>query len=146
MQVVLTKDIPGIGRKGDLKNVKKGFFANFLAGRGAIVATQTKIQEAQEIQKRQVVEKERIAEQAHEISKKIKGAKIVLKGKAKGDKLYGSITEREILDALQEKLNIRLEKEHLLLSEHIKVVGTYEIPVRLKEGVETKFTLEIKAA
>lgn len=146
MQVVLTKDIPGVGRKGEIKNVKEGFFSNFLSKKGAVVATDEKIKEAKQIQKRQVVEKERIAEQAQEISKKMKGLKIVLKGKAKGDKLYGSITEREILDALQEKLNVRLEKEHLLLSEHIKVLGTYEIPVRLKEGVETKFTLEIKAA
>ncbi len=110
-----------------------------------MVATDDKVKESEEIRKRQLLEKERIIEKASEISQKIKGLKIVLKGKANGDKLYGSITEREVLDALQAKINVRLEKEHLLMSEHIKVLGTYEIPVRLKEGVETKFTLEIKA-
>lgn len=145
MQVVLKQDIKSLGRKGEVKNVKDGYFQNFLLPKNlAEVATPGKIAEAEQMRKRQLIEKEKIGEQAQEITKKLKGLKITLKGKAKGDKLYGSITEKEILDAIQEKINVRLEKHHLVLSEHIKVVGVYEIPVRLQEGMETKFTLEIK--
>jgi large subunit ribosomal protein L9 len=129
-----------------MKNVKDGFFMNYLLPRKlADVATQDKVKQAEEMRKKQVVQHERIREQAGEIKEKLKGLKVTIKAKSKGDKLYGSITEKEILKALEDKLNVRLEKEHLLLSEHIKVVGTYEIPVRLTEGVEGKFTLEIKA-
>ena len=146
MQVILKQNVKHLGKKGELKNVKDGYFMNFLAPRAlAEVATDAKIKHAKEILKREVVQHERIRENAAEIKEKLKGLKITLKAKAKGDKLYGSITEKEILDALEAKLNVRLEKQHLILSEHLKVVGTYEVPVRLTEGVEGKFTLEIKA-
>lgn len=146
MQVILRQNVPNLGKKGELKNVKDGFFMNYLQPRNlADVATAEKIQQAEHMRKREVVQSERIKEQAGEIKEKMKGLKIVLKAKAKGDKLYGSITEKEIIQALEEKLNVRLEKEHLLLSEHIKVAGMYEVPVRLADGVEGKFTLEVKA-
>lgn len=146
MQVILKQNVPNLGKKGELKNVKDGFYLNYLFPRNlAEVATQNKVKQAADIRKREVVQNERIREQAGEIKEKLKNLKITLKAKAKGDKLYGSITEKEILKALEEKLNVHLEKEHLLLSEHIKVLGTYEVPVRLTEGVEGKFTLEIKA-
>jgi len=145
MQVILKQNVPNLGKKGELKNVKDGFFMNYLQPHNlAEVATAAKIKEAESMKKREVVQNERIKEKAGEIKEKLKGLKITIKAKAKGDKLYGSITEKEILKALEDKIDLRLEKEHLLLSEHIKVVGTYEVPVRLTEGVEGKFTLEIK--
>ncbi len=145
MQVILKQNVPSLGKKGEVKNVKDGYFQNFLQPKGlAEVATSAKVQEAQEILKKQTVQKERITEQAHEIQKKLKGLKIIIKAKAKGDKLYGSITEKEIIDALEQKINVRLEKQHLALSENIKVVGTYEVPVNLTEGVSAKVTVEIK--
>lgn len=146
MQVILRQNVPNLGKKGELKNVKDGYFMNYLQPRNlAEAATASTVKNAEEMRKREVVQHERIKENAGEIKEKLKGLKIIIKAKAKGDKLYGSITEKEILSALEEKLNVRLEKQHLLLSEHIKVVGTYEVPVRLVEGVEGKFTLEIKA-
>ena len=146
MQVILRQNVQHLGKKGELKNVKDGYFMNFLHPRNlAEVATPVKIKMAEEMRKRGVMQHERIKENAGELKEKLKSIKVTLKAKAKGDKLYGSITEKEILQALEEKMHVRFEKENLLLSEHIKVVGTYEVPVRLAEGIEGKFTLEIKA-
>ena len=146
MQVVLTQNVKNIGQKGDVKNVKDGYFQNYLLPHHlAEIATPAKIKEAENMRKHQVIEKSRITEQAQEIQQKMKGLIITLKAKSRGDKLYGSITEKEVIDAIQQKINVRLEKQHLHLSEHIKTVGDYEIPVRLAEGVEAKFTLEVKA-
>ncbi len=145
MQVVLTQNVPSLGHKGDVKNVKDGYFQNFLCPRKmAMPATPSALKQAEETRKREVVTHEHIREQAQELKEKIDIAKVTLKAKAKGDKLYGSITEREIINALEKKLNIRLQKEHLLLSEHIKTVGAYEIPVKLAEGIEARFMLEVK--
>lgn len=146
MQVVLTQNVKNIGHKGDIKNVKDGYFQNYLLpNRLAEIATPAKIREAENIRKHQLLEKDRITEQAQEIQQKMKGLTISIKAKSRGDKLYGSITEKEVIDALQQKINVRLDKQHLHLSEHIKTIGDYEIPVRLAEGVEAKFTLEVKA-
>jgi large subunit ribosomal protein L9 len=145
MQVILKQNVPTLGKKGDVKNVKDGYYLNYLLPRKlAELATPERLKTAEHYRKREVVQHERIKEQSAELKEKIDKLKIVLKAKAKGDKLYGSITENEILKAIEEKLNVRLDKQHLLLSEHIKVVGTYEVPVRLVEGVEAKFILEVK--
>lgn len=147
MQVVLKSNVPALGRKGEVKNVKDGYFQNYLSPRGlAEVATPAKLKEAENYLKRQLIDKERIVEHASEITKKLKGLKLTLSGKAKGDKLYGSIGEKEIIDAIEKQINVRLEKQHIVLSEHIKVVGSYEIPVRLQEGMETKVMLEVKGS
>jgi large subunit ribosomal protein L9 len=145
MQVVFLKDIKGIARKGDVKNVKDGYFQNFLQPRSlAAVATPPMIKQAEEMRKKQVLDKEKIKEQASEIKKRMDGYKIIIKSKAKGDKLYGSIGEKDICDVIEKELKIRLEKENIGLSEHIKVSGAYEIPVRLAEGVQAMISLEVK--
>ncbi len=145
MQVVFIQDIKKIARKGDVKNVKDGYFQNYLQPRKlAVLATVSKIKEADQMKKQTMVEKGKIREQAQEIQKKLDGHKIVIKGKAKGDKLYGSIGEKEIADILEKDFKLRLGKEHIKLSEHIKVVGTYEILIRLSEDVEAKVMLEVK--
>lgn len=146
MQVILKQNVPSLGRKGEVKNVSDGYYQNFLLPRNlAEAATPGKIKTAEENLKKQLIEKDRIREQAQQIKEKFNGLKITLTGKAKGDKLYGSITEKEILDAVQEKINVRLNKENLHLAEHIKLVGNHELKVRLSDQIEAKFMLEIKA-
>lgn len=145
MQVVFTKDVKNVARRGEVKNVADGYFHNFLLPHGfAAIATPAKMREAEQIKKNQVVQKERIKEEAGELQKKLGGLRVTIKGKARGDKLYGSIGEKELIDAIEEKSKIRLGRENVMLSEHIKVLGSYEIPVKLAEGVETKVMLEVK--
>lgn len=145
MQVVFIQDVKSVARKGDVKNVKDGYFQNFLQPRNlAVLATGSKMKEVEQMRKQMVLEKEKIAEQAQDLLKKMDGHKIVIKGKAKGDKLYGSISEKEVADLLEKDFKVRLGKEHIKLSEHIKVLGSYEVPVKLAEGVEAKVMLEVK--
>ena len=147
MQIVLTQNVLNVGKKGEVKNVKDGYFQNYLLPRKlAVMATAHEVRRAEDARKHEVVAHERIREQAAEIKAKLDGLKIILKAKSRGDKLYGSITEKELLKAIEEKLNVRLEPEHLLLSEHIKALGIHEIPVRLGGGVDAKFTLEVMKA
>lgn len=147
MQIVLIQNVPNLGRKNDIKNVKDGYFQNFLLPRKlAIAATLSAVQHAEAVRKNELVTQERVHEQAQEIKQKLEGLRVTLKAKSKGDKLYGSITEKEILKALEEKLNVRLGKEHLLLSEHIKTLGSHEISVRLMPDVTSMFILEVKSA
>lgn len=145
MQVVFTQDVKNVARRGEVKNVKDGYFQNFLLPqRLAVLATAAKIREAEQMKKNQLIQKGRIKEEAGAIQKKLEGLKVTIKGKARGDKLYGSITEKELIDAIEQKSKVRLGRENVMLSEHIKVLGSYEIPVKLTEGVEAKVLLEIK--
>jgi len=145
MQVVFTHDVKGVARKGDVKNVKDGYYQNFLLPKKlASVATPAMIKFAAVMKEKQMIEKERLNEQAKELKAKIDGRKVVLKRKAKGDKLYGSINEKDLAEILEKEFKIKLGKERIKLSAHIKVVGTYEVPVRLSDECEAKILLEVK--
>ena len=145
MQVIFLQNIKNVARKGDLKNVKDGYYFNFLLPKKlAIIATPAKIKETESLQKKQTMEKEKVMEHAAEVIKKLKNLKITMKAKAHGDKLYGSITEKEVAEAIAQETNVELDTKYLKLSEHIKVAGTYEIPVHLTEDHKTTITLVIK--
>lgn len=146
MQVVFTQDVKNVAHRGEVKNVKDGYFQNFLQpNRLAVLATAAKIREAEQLKKNELVQREKIKEEAGTIQKKLEGLKVTIKGKARGDKLYGSITEKELIDAIEQKSQVRLARENIMLSEHIKVLGSYEVPVKLVEGVEATVTLEVKS-
>lgn len=146
MQVVFIKDVAKLARKGDLKNVKDGYYLNFLAPKGyAVVATAAKLKEVEVLKKHMLLEKGRVAEQADEIKKKLDGMKFTTTVKAKGSKLYGSLSEKDVIALIEQGSKIRLNPENLLLKEHIKVVGNYEMKLKLTEGVEARIVLEVKA-
>lgn len=146
MQVVFTQDITKTAKKGELKNVKKGYFRNYLLPRKlAVAATESKIKETELMRKNMILQQEKIKTQAEELKKKLEGLELTIKGKSSGDKLYGSIGEKEILDAIAKKTQIHLAKENIQLSEHIKVLGKYEIPVHLTETIRVKILVEIKS-
>ncbi len=146
MQVILKQNVPALGRKGEVKNVKEGYFHNFLQPRNlAEVATDGKVAQAKDMMKKQLIEKDRVKEQAQEIKEKLNGLELVLVAKANGEKLYGSILEKDIAELIQKKINVRLGKDHIMLKEHIKLIGKHMIPIKLADGVETKVSLEIKA-
>jgi large subunit ribosomal protein L9 len=145
MQVVLIKDVQGVGRKGEVKNVKDGFFRNFLQRQGAaVIATEGKVRETQQMVKNQVIAKEKIEEQAKEIKEMIDGKTVTIKSKAKEEKLYGSVSEKDVIEAVEKAFNIRMEKKHIKMKEHIKTTGSHDVEIQLGDKVKAKITIEIK--
>jgi large subunit ribosomal protein L9 len=145
MDVLLLQNVAGLGRKGDVKTVKEGYFINFLLPRKmAILATEGRVKEAASKKEKEVIQKERIKEEAKDVAKKLDGLSLLIKAKAKGDKLYGSITEKDLIALIKEKTNIELDKEHIKLLEHLKVVGRYEVPVHIAGAADAKIHVEIK--
>lgn len=145
MQVLFLQNVKGVARKGDVKNVKDGYFNNYLLPSGlAVVATAAVKKQAEKMRNDEVIQKERLLEEAREVVKKIDGTVVVLKAKAKGDKLYGSITEKEVIDALEAEKKVRLEKTHLIMRGNIKTTGTFDIHVKITDGAEAVLKVEVK--
>ena len=145
MQVVFLKDVAKVARKGDVKNVKTGYFSNYLfPNKVAVMATPSMLKHVEVLKKQMMLEKARVAEQAQEIKNKLEDKKFTLKQKAKGEKLYGSITEKDICDVILKETKISLSKENVVLSGHIKVVGSYEITLKLSDDISAKVLLEVK--
>ena len=147
MKVILLKDIKGVGRKFEEKNVSGGYAANFLIPQKLAVplagssAATVKILKEQEEKSR---ERER---QALNFSiSKLSGATFTAKMKAneKGH-LFASLSSDRISELLK-KEGIEIDAGHIVISEPIKEIGTFEVPISFEEGKEIKFTLEVVRA
>ncbi len=140
MKVILTADVKGQGKKGELKEVSDGYARNYLLPRKLAVEAN-----ADNINALRLKEKARAAQIAAEKAKALENAKqlesVVVKISAKAGsngKLFGSITSKEISDALCAQHGIEIEKQKIVQAEPIKNFGSYE--------VKCKFGYEISGA
>ncbi|BCS94377.1 50S ribosomal protein L9 [Desulfoluna limicola] len=145
-KVILTETIDTLGIIGAEATVADGYARNYLLPRGkAVLATpqNKKILEQQKARFELQIAKER--EQAEELAKKVQEISCTLTAKvSQEDRLYGSITAQDILEALKGQ-EVTIEKRMLLLAAPIKELGTYKVPVRLYKDVEPEITVEVKA-
>ena len=145
MQVVLNKDVPKLGYKGDTVNVKAGYIRNYLLPQGlADLATPSRIKVAASRKEKVVIKKQQLLDNAKEVLAKLKDLKVIIKSKvnAKG-KLFAAITEKDVIAAIEEKKNVKLEKEYLKM-EHFKDLGEHEVIIHLGEGFETKVIVKVQ--
>jgi large subunit ribosomal protein L9 len=142
--VILTQTIESLGIIGSEVDVKPGYARNFLLPqKKALMATpeNRKRLESEKAKFELQIAKER--KLAEEMAQKLEGVvcRIVAKV-AEEDRLYGSVTVRDVIDGLAAQ-NIGVEKRMVLLTEPIKQLGSYKIPIRVYKGVEPEITLEV---
>lgn len=145
MQIVLTKDVQKVGHRGDIKNVKSGYFRNYLFPNSlAVVATPVRVKEALERESKRVIEKEKLVKEAKEIIKKFTGLvlEFVKKISSKG-KLYAALQEKDIIKAVLDKVNVKLEPGNISM-QHIKEEGEHDVTIVLVEGVSTVVKVVVK--
>lgn len=139
MKVILAEDVPRLGSRGDVVNVKDGYGRNYLipsgkalpatAGALAQLETKVKLDEAK-------VEKDR--RQAEILAEKLSGVSCTVRVQAdEGDKLYGSVSQRDIAQALEEQ-GIETDPHSIVLDESIKMLGVYPVKIRLFTDVEAE--------
>lgn len=143
-KIILTETIDTIGIIGTEATVADGYARNYLLPQGkAVLATpqNKKLLEQQKAKFELQIAKEK--EFAEEMAKKVEVIACKLEAKVSSEgRLYGSITASDILDALSSQ-DVTIEKRMLLLSDPIKEIGTYKIPVRLYKDVEPEITVEV---
>lgn len=146
MQIILNKDVQKLGYRGDVVSVKMGYFMNYLYPNGiAEMATPSALKLMASRKDRIVMKKQQLMDNAKDVVKKLDGLKIKLTSKVTGKgKLYGAITESDVILAVLEAANVKLEKEFVKM-EHIKEVGNYKILVHFGEGLEARLNLKVEA-
>ncbi len=147
MEVILKEDVKNLGRAGEVVKVSEGYARNFLfPGNKAIPATEKNVLRIKQefSKKKQTIEVEK--SKAEEIVKKISGLEIMIKARASDDgTLYGSVSQMEILKELK-KIGYELEKSNIILKEHIKKIGLYEIEIKLYSDIGTKIKIKVVAS
>lgn len=140
MKVVLNEDVKGIGKKLQIVNVSEGYARNFLLPRKlANIADNKNISEANTKNEALKFKKKTEYDNAVSIKEKIEKTSVKFKHKVgEGQKLFGSVTEKEIADELNKMLKLDLSKKKVVLNVPIKSVGTFSANVKLYEGVIAK--------
>ena len=137
MKVVLNQDIKGIGKKLQVVDVSEGYARNYLIPRKmASIADNKNINEAKTKDEAMNFKKMTEKQEAIEIKEKIEKNYLEFKHKV-GDngKLFGSITEKEIADKINSVYGININKKKIIIKNPIKEIGSYEVNVKLYEGV-----------
>ena len=139
MQVILTQDVKGTGKKGQLCKVADGYARNFLLKKGlAVEATSGAVNEmkAKQASKEHhaAVERQAAQDTADQLNEKT--VKIFAKAGA-GGKLFGSVTAKEIGEAVKKSLGVEVDKRKISVAE-IKAFGTYEAEIKLHPGISAK--------
>ena len=137
MKVILLDNIKGVGKKDEVINASDGYARNFLFPKKLAVEANaenmSKLKNKQDSQQhKRDVEKEK----AEDIAKKMNDIVVVVKGKA-GDngRIFGGVTSKEISENLKQQFKIDVDKKKIILNETIKNLGTFNISVKLFEGV-----------
>jgi large subunit ribosomal protein L9 len=146
MKVILTQTIESLGIIGSEADVKPGYARNFLLPqKKAVVATpqnRRRLMLDKAKFELQIAKERKLAE---EMAQRLEGVVCRITAKvAEEDRLYGSVTARDVIDSLAAQ-NITVEKRMLLLSEPIKQLGSFKVPIRVYKGVEPEITVEVVA-
>lgn len=145
MKVVFLQEVEGSGRTGEVKNVANGFARNYLLPRKlAAPATEHNIRLAQARAEAEAKHQAKLDAEATVMAEKLVGHTITLTAKAGPQgRLYGSVTARDIAEALEGPLGLVLEHRQVELEEPIRQVGVFEVPLRLSRNVRATAQVEI---
>lgn len=133
MKVILQQDVKGQGKKGQLIDVSEGYGRNFLLPRKlAILATADNINVMKQTDEAKARRIELEKQEAKDIAEKLKEITVHIKAKGgSGGRLFGAVTSKEIAESLKAEHDISFNKQKIVLDEHIKNFGTYQIKVKL---------------
>ena len=142
MQLILREDIPHLGKSGELVKVKPGYGRNYLIPRGlAILATQRNVARLEHEKRVIAAQRAKQFRSAEEMAKKIESVTLhIARATGAEDKLFGSVTGRDIEAALEEQ-GVAVEHKKFVLPEPIKALGFYEIPVKLAGELSARIKL-----
>jgi large subunit ribosomal protein L9 len=146
VQVILSEDVPNLGRTGDVVKVRAGYARNFLLPRRLAVEASTRNLQAFEHHKRiAMAKRERQKTQALTVKEKIEALTLVIRANAGEEgKLFGSVTNIDIERALREK-GFDIDRRKINLPEPIKQLGDFAVPVKLEAEVEASLKLQVAA-
>src|SRR6266850_1224825 len=144
MEVILKEDLPNLGKMGEVVRVRDGYARNYLLPRGLVVVANKKNLKTFEHQKRVVAsQKDRVSKQAQTLADKLTQVSLVIAARSGEEgKLFGSVTNIDIEKALKAK-GVEVERRRIHLSEPIKMVGNYEVPVRLTAEVTANVKVSV---
>ena len=146
VQVILSEDVPNLGRTGDVIKVRAGFARNYLLPRHlAVEANQKNLREFEHNKRVSMLRRERQKSHALTLKEKVEALALVIKARAGEEgKLFGSVTNIDIERALREQ-GFDIERRKIQLPEPLKRLGDFRVAIRLEAEVEASLKVEVAA-
>ena len=148
MRVILKAEVRGLGRTGEIKDVADGYARNYLLPKGlAIEATGGELKQLAQERQSEKTKKDRAHQDAEELAKRLDDVTLVFKLKAgEQGKTFGSVTAKEVADALKKETKADIDKTKILLHEPLRSLGVHRVEVRLLSDVRANVTVAIEPA
>lgn len=145
MKIILTEDVKKIGKKGEVVNVKQGYFRNYILPNNlGVEANKENLAKLAEHLKELQKQEDKNIKEANENKEKIENTEVTIKVKAgENGKLFGSITNMDIKKALDEK-NIEVDKKKIDKAD-IDSLGDYEVVIKLYQQISAKLKVKVEA-
>lgn len=139
MKIILRQDYENLGKIGDKVEVKRGFAQNYLIPKKIAYPAQPNfIRLVEEEQRQKLVQVNKMKKGAEQLAKKMEAVSVTLAvSVGEGDKMFGSITNQDIADALV-KQGYDIDRKKIIMEEPIKALGIYSVPIKLHPEVEVK--------
>ena len=146
MKVILLEDVKSLGKKGQIVNINDGYARNFILPKNLGLEANNKNLNDLKLQKK--IE-EKIAQEnldaAKELAVKLEAGKVEIGIKVgEGGKVFGSVSTKEITQAVKKQLNLEIEKKKIQLKDQIKTLGVHEVPVKLHPKVTATLKVHVK--
>ncbi|MHB1420375.1 MAG: 50S ribosomal protein L9 [Bacillota bacterium] len=147
MKLILISDVKSLGNKGEVVEVSQGYARNYLLPHGlALEATSGNLKEVERKKQQEKQKKDNELAAAQETGRNLDGATVNLTSKAgEGGKLFGSITSKEIAQALARDFKLQVDKRKIELKEPIKALGVYPVSVKLHPKVQITVQVNVVA-
>ncbi len=144
VQVILKQNVEHLGTAGEVVRVKPGFARNFLLPRGmALVATGSNLKQVEHERRIAVALADKTRKVAEGGAAMIQGLTVEIRMQAgEGDKLFGSVTARDIVDALHSQ-GVDVDRKRIEMPDNIKSLGEYEITAKFGSDVSAKFKVRV---
>jgi large subunit ribosomal protein L9 len=146
MKVILTEDVIRVGKRGELINVKPGYFRNYLLPNNlAVIADKENIKKLEAMQEQLKAEEAETRKKAEELKEVIDKESVTIKVQAGEEgKLFGSVTNKDIAEALAEK-DIEVDRKRITLEKEVDAVGEYVANIRLYTDVNASLKVIVEA-
>lgn len=145
MKVIMLKDVDKVGDKHDVITVKNGFGRNYLLPRGlAIIGNESNMGRLNEMIRREEAQEQKKLDVYQAMANKLKGQTLKVGAKAgTSGRIFGSITQLQVKNHLQEQFGVEIERKKIQLPEDVKELGTYTLTLNLHKQVVQEMEMEV---
>lgn len=146
-KLLLIQDVEDLGRSGDIVTVKPGYSRNFLVpNKLAVIASPHALKMQARLQDERLKQAASDKQEAEQIASTVENLTVTTTAKVDHEgRMYGSVSASDIVTLIQEQAGLQIEKRSIQLKHALKEIGVFEIPLKLKEGIVTKVTVQIDA-